>query len=86
MKISKKNKDEASKEKQKKTLVDAKVAPLRTNALNKRQKLNQNKLYQRRSVTTTRGVDISPQVKNSIKSDIQRPTSSNGMDNSKRNN
>lgn len=80
------NKDEASKEKHKKTLADAKAAPLRTNNLNKRQKLTQNKLYQRRSVTTTRGVDISPQVKNSIKSDIQRPTSSNGIENSKRNN
>ena len=85
MKINKK-KEEISKEKYKKTLADAKTIPLRTNTFNKRQKLNQNKLYQRRSVTTTRGVDISPQVKNSIKSDIQRPTSSNGLENSKRNN
>jgi endonuclease I len=50
----------------------------------KRQKFNQSKLYKRRSVTTTRGIDISPQFRN-MKSDIHRPTSSSGVENYKRN-
>lgn len=71
--------------KKKKSLADAKAVPLRANTFNKRQRFTQNKLYQRRSVTTTRGVDISPQIKTSIKSDIQRPTSSSGVEGYKRN-
>jgi hypothetical protein len=84
MKVSKK-KESVSKERQKKPLAEPKGCPLRSNTFNKRQRFAQNKLYQRRSVTTTRGVDISPQVKTSIKSDIQRPTSSSGVENYKRN-
>lgn len=80
-----KKKESVSRERQKKMLADSKGAPLRANTFNKRQRFNQNKLYQRRSVTTTRGVDISPQTKHSIRSDIQRPTSSSGVENYKRN-
>jgi len=86
MKVNK-NKERSSKErKHKRMLADTRNAPLKPSNLNKRQKLNQNKLYQRRSVTTTRGIDISPQIKNSMKSDIQRPTSSSGVENYIRNN
>lgn len=62
-----------------------KNAPVKPSNLNRRQRFNQSKLYQRRSVTTTRGIDISPQIKNSMKSDIQRPTSSSGVEGHKRN-
>lgn len=72
--------------KKKKTMSDSKNGPLRSNTFNKRQRFNQSKLYQRRSVTTTRGTDISPQIKTSIKSDIQRPTSSSCVEGYKRNN
>lgn len=71
--------------KAKKKKLNEKGGPIQANTFNKRQRLPQNKLYQRRSVTTTRGVDISPQIKRSLKSDIQRPTSSSGVEGSKRN-
>jgi len=60
----------------KKVISDSKSGPSRANTFNKRQRFNKSNLYQRRSVTTTRGKDISPNVKATIKSDIQRPTSS----------
>lgn len=66
-------------------LTDAKNVPLKPNNINRRQRFNQSKLYQRRSVTTTRGIDISPQIQNSMKSDIRRPTSSSGIEGYKRN-
>lgn len=81
---SHKKKDAASREKHKKALGDGK-GPMRASTLNKRQRLNQSKLYQRRSVTTTRGVDISPQIKQQVKTDIRRPTSSSGVESYKRN-
>lgn len=85
MKVGQK-KDSISKErKHKRVLADSKNLPVKPSNLNKRQRFNQSKLYQRRSVTTTRGIDISPQIKHSMKSDIQRPTSSSGIENYKRN-
>ena len=51
-------------------LADTKDLPIKPSNNNKRQRFNYGKIYQRRSVTTTRGIDISPQMKNSVKSDI----------------
>lgn len=66
-------------------LADTKNLPIKPSNINKRQRFNHSKIYQRRSVTTTRGIDISPQMKNSMKSDIRRPTSSSGVESYKRN-
>lgn len=84
-KVSKGKKKEASSKERHKKPTDGKVSAVSSNTLNKRQRINHSKLYQRRSVTTTRGVDISPQIKSSLKSDIQRPTSSSGVESYKRN-
>jgi hypothetical protein len=80
-----KKKESVSRERQKKNASEIKGLPIKASTFNKRQRFTQNKLYQRRSVTTTREVDISPQMKTSLKSDIQRPTSSSGVEGYKRN-
>jgi len=66
----------SGKSKKRKTAGDGKNGPLRASTFNKRQRFNKSSLKQRRSVTTTRGVDISPQARENMSSDIRRPTSS----------
>ena len=78
---SKRNKSQ----KRKKSNTESKNRALRGNSFNKRQRFNKSSLCQRRSVTTTRGIDISPQVKAGIKSDSQRPTISSCVERFKKN-
>jgi len=80
-----KKRESVSKDRQKKWIPDSKGMPIKASTFNKRQMFTQNKLYQRRSVTTTRGTDISPQVRNGQRNGVQRPTSSSGVEGSKRN-
>ena len=61
-------------------LADTKDLPIKPSNINKQQRFNNGKIYQRRSVTTTRDIDISPQMKNSMKSDMRRPTSPSGVE------